>query len=238
MNDDGLMQAVRELRAEGRSPKEIARALGVRPAAVAPLVRTIAAEGGAPRAPEPEPFVCWVSPGWRVGLSVEGHPEWPDGGSERPEASGLVSVLVAREDRKAKVSVCGYLLDVYCLGVKDALGPQRMHRGELAGFVRSYFGAWAGGPSAAPIELARHLVFGALDYARGLGFGPHPDFERARRHLGPWAGPSAIGFGRDGTPHFTAGPYDDGAAVLRRLEQAVGSGNFHFVVSVGDTMTM
>lgn len=29
----------------------------------------------------------------------------------------------------------------------------------------------------APIELARHLVFGAADYARGLGFEPARDFE-------------------------------------------------------------
>ena len=230
------MQAVRELRAEGRSPKEIARALGVRPSAVAPLVRAIAAEGGT-RAPEPEPVGCWVSPGWRVGLAVEGHPDWPDGGTERPEASGLVSVLVAREDRKGKVSVCGYLLDVYCLGVKNALGPQRLHRAELADFVRSYFGAWGSGPGEAPIELARHLVFGALAYASKLGFAPHPDFERARNHLGPWQGPSAIRFGRDGTPFFTEGPHDDAASVLRRLEQGVGSGNFHFLVSADKFMT-
>jgi len=235
MTDDELMQAVRELRAVGRSPKEIAHALGVRPAAVAPLVRAIASEGT--WAPEPEPMGCWVSPGWRVGLGVEGHAEWRDGGTERPEASGLVSVLVAREERKGKVSVCGYLLDVYCLGVKDALGPQRMHRGELAGFVGSYFDAWGSGPVVAPIELARQLVFGALDYGRSLGFAPHPDFERARRHLGHWEGPSAIRFGKDGTPFFTEGPYDDAATVLRRLEQAVGSGNFHFIVSAGELIT-
>jgi hypothetical protein len=34
-----------------------------------------------------------------------------------------VSVLVARRDRWDKVSVCGYLADVYCLGVKKVLGP-------------------------------------------------------------------------------------------------------------------
>ena len=36
------------------------------------------------------------------------------------------------------------------------------------------------GPTTLPcrLELARHLVFGAVDYARGLGFEPHPDFAR------------------------------------------------------------
>lgn len=77
MNDQELEQAVRGLRAEGYAPKEIARALGVRPAAVAPLVRMIAAEHAAET--EPEPAGCWVSPGWRAGLTLAGHPEWPAG---------------------------------------------------------------------------------------------------------------------------------------------------------------
>ncbi len=47
MSDQELEQAVRTLRTEGHAPKEIARALGVRPAAVAPLVRMIAAERAA-----------------------------------------------------------------------------------------------------------------------------------------------------------------------------------------------
>ena len=39
-----LLERVRALRATGRSPKQIARALGLRPAQVTPLVRLVAAE--------------------------------------------------------------------------------------------------------------------------------------------------------------------------------------------------
>lgn len=229
MSDHELMQAVRDLRAEGYSPKEIARALGMRPAAVAPLVRTIAAERLA-AAPQADLAGCWVSPGWRAGLAVEGRPEWPDSGSGRPEASGLVMVLVARRDGRRRVSVCGYLLDVYCLGVKDALKPARLHERELPGILRSYFGAWDSPPVVAPIELARELVFGAEQYARALGFAPHRDFELARGHLGSWDGHSAIRFGRDGVPYYTQGPHDDPGPILRTLDKAVGPGNYHYVV--------
>lgn len=232
MSADELEQAVRGLRAEGYAPKEIARALGVRPAVVAPLVRMIAAER-ANIATEPELVGCWVSPGWRAGLTVAGHPEWPSGETVDRETDGLVGVLIAHRDRHQKVSVCGYLLDVYCLGVKDALGPDRMRRDELASFARIYFHAWGADGVAAPIELARELVFGAVEYARALGFAPHPDFERARGQLGAWEGPGAIRFGRNGKPFFAQGPYDDPAAVLRTLEASVGSGNFNFTVSVG-----
>lgn len=117
------MPRVRALRGEGCSPKEIARALGVRPAVVAPLVRMVAREQ-AESAPEPAVVGCWVSPGWGSGRTVEGHPEWGEGRARRKGAgSGLVGVVVAREHRKGgRASACGYLVDVYCLGVKNALG--------------------------------------------------------------------------------------------------------------------
>ncbi len=149
-----------------------------------------------------------------------------------PETSGVVGVLLARGERNRNVSVCGYLVDVYCLGVKNAFGPRRMRGGELTSFVRTFFCPWDSGGVPAPVELARELVLGAVEYARALGFAPHRDFERARGHLGAWEGPGAIRFGCDGKPSFTQGPYDDPGTVLRTLEESVGSGNFHFTVSI------
>ena len=43
MTDETLLDRVRVLRDRGSSPKQIAKALGLRPAAVAPLVRQLAA---------------------------------------------------------------------------------------------------------------------------------------------------------------------------------------------------
>jgi hypothetical protein len=227
MTDDELLAAVRELRGQGRSPKEIARALGVRPAAVADLVRTIAAERAAV---EPARLTCLVSPGWDIGLSFDGHPDWPSDKAATVPDSGLVAVLVASEDRNQRVSVCCYLLDVYCLGVKNTIGPRRMPRSELRAFAATYFSAWEDPGRSIPVDLSRHLVFGAADYAAGLGFAPHPDFAAARKALEPWDGPSAIRFGRDGKPYYTEGPYDDARHVIRTLEASVGRGNFHFTV--------
>ena len=48
-------------------------------------------------------------------------------------------------------------------------------------------------------RLARHVVFGAVDYARSLGFESHPDFAKGAALLGDWeAGSSDVTFGRDG----------------------------------------
>ncbi|HET8680374.1 MAG TPA: hypothetical protein VFM54_00640 [Micromonosporaceae bacterium] len=232
MDRDELLGKVRELRAKGAPPKAVARALGLTPAQVAPLVRAVAAEAEA--VPGSAPVVgCWVSPGWSVGLTVDGHPEWPDVTSDEPGVGSLASVLVVREGRRGRVSACGYLVDTYCLGVKNAIGPHGTDPHALRGLVADYFSAYGEAPVAAPLELAQHLVFGAVEYARSLGFEPHPDFAAAAAHLGPWTGPSAITFGRNGKPLFVQGPHDDAAQVIRALERTAGRGNFDFLMAAG-----
>lgn len=234
--DDSLSDRVRELRETGLSPKQIARMLGVRPAIVSPLVRAAAqAAAGA----EPALAGCWVSPGWSGGLTVPGHQNWPDVAVGAEGVAGMTAVVIVRRQRSHRVSACGYLVDTHCLGVKNTLGPRSMSDGEVPGFVRTFFSAFepAGPPLQAPLELARHLVWGAVDAARRLGFEPPPDFASTASHLGPWAQDSAIGFGRDGVPSYVQGPYDDAASVIRTLTRTVGAGNFQFLLSAGTAQT-
>src|SRR5918994_2775959 len=165
MDSDDLMGRVRALRARGYAPKQIARALGMPPAAVAPLVRAIAAADQAD-AGERKLLGCWVSPGWSQGLTVQDHPEWPDVDAADAGAQGLVSVLVTRQERYGRVGVCGWLVDVWCLGGKDVVGPRVPDERRVAEFTRSYFAAYQAQPLQAPVELAHHLVFGAVTYAR------------------------------------------------------------------------
>jgi len=226
---DEMLNRVRELRAKSTPPKVIARALGLKPAEVGPLIRAVAEEIEA-SAPESGVSDCWISPGWATGLTISGRGEWP-GVRDTAEdgAAGLVSVVVAREARGGRASVCGYLVDVYCLGVKNALGPKVMDSRAVSDFLRTFYRAYDE-PLAAPLDLVQHLVFGAVEYARGLGFEPHRDFAGAAGHLGSWTGPSAITFGHRGQPLFMQGPNDNAAHVMRTLQRTVGEGNFQFVM--------
>src|SRR5213592_2736151 len=81
------------------------------------------------------------------------------------------------------------------LGVKDVVGPRVTDERRAADFSGSFFAAYQARPIEAPLELAQHLVFGAVKYARGLGFEPARGFAATTDQLGSWAGPSAIGFG-------------------------------------------
>jgi hypothetical protein len=224
-----LIERVADLRRKGRTPKEIARALGLKPADVIPLIRAVAAA-----APKVEAALagCWVGDGWAAGLKVNGHSDWPGVQAASENDAGLVHVVVARE-HGSSVTACAYLVDAWCLGVKNCIGPKSMDRRRLPDFVRHVFSVADHTPVSAPLELARHLVFGAVDYARGMGLEPHPDFAKCEHILGEWSGSSDIAFGREGVPMYMQGPHDDMFAILATLRKNVGDGNFHYLARIG-----
>lgn len=230
MAEDAMTQKVRELRDQGLSPREIARSLGIKTAEASAIVREVAAERDSANT-DADLLGCWLNAGWSAGLGVPDRADWRDPGAE-DGTEGLLTMLVARRRRhRRKITACTYLVDAYCLGVKNAMGPDEMDdRGlrSLSGFV---FGAYSVPPVSAPIDLVRDLVLGAVEYARGLGFEPHPDFERAHSHLGPWEGQSAIDFGCNGKPYYINGPDDDPNFVLRTLRRTAGDGEFGHTVA-------
>lgn len=226
MADKELLDEVRRLRAGGMTPKGIAQALGVPRTLITPLVRQVAAEASALHAELGDVVGCWVSPGWSSELKVIRREGWDDVDLGPDVPAGMALVLVARAARHDRVSVCGFLLDTFCLGVKDTLGPDEMRRRDLPAFRRMYFMAFPAPALPAPLDLARHLVLGSVAFANGLGFSPHPDFEATRAHLGDLDEPCAITFGCEGHPLYVPGPYDDPIAVMETLVDALGSDGF------------
>lgn len=211
----------RSLRAHGYSARQIARVLGISRATAASFVRQSsdadirALAGGELRA-------CWVSAGWSDGLLVDERFRWPDGADAARDTPGLAAVLVARYAGRDKVTACGYLIDLYCLGVKDVIGPRVLNDQQHAQFTRTFFAGYRQPPIAAPLELAQQLVLGAARYARSLGFDPAPGFDDVRGHLGEWSGVRAITFGRNGRPEYIQGPYDNAVQVQDTLRGRSG----------------
>lgn len=226
--DEQLVVQVRNLRQQGQSAKAIARTVGVSVADVVGVLNgtVLVSDRGEPR--------CWVNAGWSRSVDLEGAPQWAaldSGAGDAEDARGLIAVLVAADSaRSAKAQVAGFLLDVWCLGVKNALRPEPMTAARLVEHRHAYFGAFDGHVQV-PAEVARALVFGAADYARGLGFDPEADFDAAAALLGEPVGPCPIGFGKDGKPFYVNGPYDDPDAIVRRLRRAVGEDGFHYALA-------
>ncbi|WP_155060517.1 hypothetical protein [Streptomyces blattellae] len=240
MNDDDaqLLSQVRSLREKGSGPKQIARALGLKPARASALVRRVAHEQQSTAAPAARPVVgCWVNAGWSTGLELSETPDWARAdaeGAEDPEAAGFAQVLIARQERASRVTVCGFLVDVYCLGLKDTVGPRVMGGGSLDAYVRDYYQAFDRPPLRIGLEQAQSIVHGGVAYARTLGFEPAPDFAQVSVHLGE-PGPAAprIGFGRQGKPFYINGPRDDARTIVRTLEHTCGEGNYDYILATG-----
>jgi hypothetical protein len=234
MHSDDLKTRAQALRAAGNTPKQIARTLGIPRSQAISLVHS----GPLPRPdrtaiPDQQLIGCWISRQWSNGLTITDRPaDWIDDADLPPLAmgAGLTSVSVVRAYTDADVSICGYLVDTYCQGVKNAVPPGIVARHDLPAFIDDFFAAYDAGPLPAPLALAQDLILGAVDYARSLGLDPHRDFYPAKPHLGTWQPPGRIQFGYHGKPYFQQGPYDNAQRIMRVLDKAVGPGNYEYTI--------
>jgi len=148
---------------------------------------------------------------------------------------GLGNVIVSRKMLNGFIGVTFFLVDVFCLGIKDVfydvLSPVEYDY-RVSGLQQETF-------RAIHPTCARKLVEGAEAYARDLGFNPHPDYQRARQIFGDLdatACPTRYVFGRDGKPFFMSGPYDTPARcrrIIDTLTRRCGPEGFHFTVAGG-----
>lgn len=153
-------------------------------------------------------------------------------GTREMESQGIGPLLISRVQPDGNLVFGMFLVDLYCLGVKNAFSNADVPPREYERSLRR--SAFAGSrPRALDPVLLCQIVYGAVDYAAGLGFEPHPDYELASCVLYPRSAvpPNpALRFGKDGKPLFISGPDDDTARVLRTLRRTVGEGNFDFIV--------
>ncbi|MEX2285451.1 MAG: hypothetical protein WD648_00100 [Planctomycetaceae bacterium] len=152
---------------------------------------------------------------------------------------GIGQVLVSRSLPGDCVAASIFLLDVFCLGVKDAtfdVGSRGHYDLNLYGRLRSAFTFTKLHPAC-----ARKLVEGAVAYAADLGLAAHADYGKAKVIFGdidPGACEQEFAYGRDGKPFFVAGPYDTAARCKRivdTLTKRCGPGGFHFLVPQANT---
>jgi hypothetical protein len=151
---------------------------------------------------------------------------------------GLGWILLSRRLPNDLVAVAVFLVDRYCLGVKNAMAEivgQATYETQFIRKMRSKFE-----PRAVSPATARKWVEEAVAYARCLGFGPHVDYAKASRLFGSINAAESseqLDFGRDGKPLFIAGPNDTPERcrhILSILLDSRGQGNFDFVVPLGD----
>ena len=150
---------------------------------------------------------CWISEGW--------------------QSHGICNIIVARRHKTGNITAGVYLVDLYCLGVKDTtchfnLDPEGYE------FLKDS----CGDLEKCKYVLVHNIIYGAIEFAGDFGFGPDKDFEIAQFILeedDENVELMDIEFGHDGKPFYVQGPRDNQAKVNQiknTLLRTAGKGNF------------
>ncbi|MDD4971312.1 MAG: hypothetical protein PHT07_17925 [Paludibacter sp.] len=149
------------------------------------------------------------------------------------EKSKMVTVIVARVHANGNITAGVYLVDLFCLGIKDTT---YMFNISLPGYkdqINKMVNI-----QAIPVsyELAHNIVFAGLDYAAELGLNPRKEFTSLTRYILEEDTDDVelieIECGRNGRPFYIQGQYDSEQMVKKvegQLERAVGKGNYDVI---------
>jgi hypothetical protein len=149
--------------------------------------------------------------------------------------SGMAMIVVARQHKTGNYTFGSFVVDTYCLGVKDTSQAFNRYPEEYQQFKDSIFER--GGLTIVNIDyaLAHNIIFGALNYAAKLGIAPQKDWKYGQMILEPINAVAKmhLEFGKDGKPFYISGPYDKAQQIIDKLTKAVGEGNFETMMNIG-----
>ena len=147
--------------------------------------------------------------------------------------AGIGTVVVTRKTPGNQILMAVFLIDVFCLGIKDAhcmLLTENEYRFRLKQIETHQ------NLSEIHPACAKKLVENAKIYAESLGFAPRGDYGFAKRIFGgihEKQCPRSFTFGRDGKPMYVAGPNDDTLFrknVMNILAARLGKNGFHYLM--------
>ena len=148
--------------------------------------------------------------------------------------SGMARIFLSRKHPDGDLIFASYLVDVFCLGLKDTMCNVDMSSSRLNRELKAMFYGDDPAMSCSP-HLANQIIYGAIEYAAELGFRPNRDFRHSQYVLeerDPAQEVYDVSFGKDGKPLFISGPHDDGRRIMAMLEGKLGRDGFGFMVAV------
>ena len=133
--------------------------------------------------------------------------------------AGLGTVILARGVSPDHLTMGIFLVDVFCLGIKDVAFKSMAG----ADFERYMDIADASDPSVSvEPSYARKLLRDVAVWAKSIGVAPHRDFAAVERLFGDVSVDTCnetFQFGRDGKPFYMPGPSESPMQIRRRTEQ-------------------
>jgi hypothetical protein len=138
-------------------------------------------------------------------------------------------LVVARGATPYQLAFSSFLIDVFCLGIKDVMFKS-MDSEEFEIYVE----AMSLAAPMVPVDPAdaRKLLRDLAAWSQSIGFAPDRDFAAVERIFGDVsadASNAAYRFGRDGKPVYIPGPQDSVTVIRQRiahLQKQLGEDGF------------
>lgn len=147
---------------------------------------------------------------------------------------GLANIIVARIHKTGHITLGIYLVDLLCLGVKDAGYKFNISAGEYMQLLYQY--QQFDGMMKTDYALVHNIIFESIAFADLYEFQPHKDFISVAQYIledddDEQVELISIECGRDGRPFYVRGPYEDdrlAAKIIAQLRRIAGPGGFSF----------
>lgn len=151
------------------------------------------------------------------------------------EQVGEGHVIVSRKHTGGRVSMAVYLIDIWCVGVKDSFYRLRMEDYEFNELV----GAYNFGLRECSYDEAHNWVYGAVAFAEEAGIEPNKSFKITQYMLEEDDDNIPLieyEYGKNGKHTLVAHSRLEASRYLPLLEKNLGKGNFDYILNADDDL--
>ncbi|MES2199682.1 MAG: hypothetical protein V4489_05905 [Chlamydiota bacterium] len=147
------------------------------------------------------------------------------------EDVGISPIHIVRQLTDTTYVLISYLIDFWCLGLKDAFINYGLSSSELQSIFQK-------GPPliSLPYEEARSFILGSIDFARKIDIEPHSNWQGIVTSFIEAKKPykKQFVFGKDGHPFYVAGPYDVQRYDLTKLIKKIKDAGGDYIINISD----
>ncbi|NDV60300.1 DUF1186 domain-containing protein [Bacteroides sp. 519] len=148
------------------------------------------------------------------------------------QEAGVASIVVVRQHKSGNRTLGIFLVDLYCLGIKDAFYYFNIDPIDYEEIEDRFFDS---------VEIAynevHNIIYGGMAYAEELGIEPVKGFSLAQYILEEDTEEIPLieyEFGRNGKPFLFAKSQLQASQYIPILEKSVGVGNFEYTIGLDD----
>lgn len=166
-------------------------------------------------------YECWVNSDWNE--------------------SKMVQVVISRKQNNGNISMCIYLVDLMCLGIKDTYYLYNLTESKYKEHIYSITEKIVF--KKCKYSLIHNIIFAGVNFAGKYGFHPVKDFTTITKYMLEEDNDNIesiqIECGENGKPLYMRGPYENevrAKQIVDQLEERAGTGNYRFVDDLNNNM--